>query len=67
MAYAKRHLQKAVEHLASAQAGAAHGNDAASRHIQPEGFTKVDLHVDSSNSYGAPGLCRRAGLDIRYA
>jgi len=32
-----------------------------------EGFSKVDLHVDSTNSYDAPALYRRAGLDVRYA
>jgi mycothiol synthase len=32
-----------------------------------EGFTKLDLHVDSSNSYDAPALYRRAGLDVQYA
>lgn len=32
-----------------------------------EGFSKLDLHVDSSNTYDAPALYRRAGLDVRYA
>jgi ribosomal protein S18 acetylase RimI-like enzyme len=40
-----------------------HASDVA----RTEGFTKVDLHVDSSNSYDAPALYRRAGLDVRYA
>ncbi len=33
----------------------------------PAGFSKVDLHVDSSNAYDAPAIYRRAGLDVRYA
>jgi ribosomal protein S18 acetylase RimI-like enzyme len=32
-----------------------------------EGFSKLDLHVDSTNSYDAPALYRRAGLDVKYA
>lgn len=32
-----------------------------------EGFSKLDLHVDSSNSYDAPALYRGIGLDVRYA
>ena len=32
-----------------------------------EGFTAVNLHVDGSNTYDAPAVYRRAGLDVRCA